>query len=106
VLEFASCSEGGKSMFFCVDVLVPVHSEPTSGLEPLTCSSYECAVSGCWALQRFANTAYVSGSLFPRLLGIAEHCVRVRVKLGSSGVWARELGTSEKRSLLSASAPH
>jgi hypothetical protein len=36
VLEFASCSEGGKSRLFCVDVLVPVHSEPTSGLEPLS----------------------------------------------------------------------
>ena len=25
VLEFASCSEGGKSRVFCLDVLVPVH---------------------------------------------------------------------------------
>jgi hypothetical protein len=23
------------------------NKEPTSGLEPLTCSHYECAVSGC-----------------------------------------------------------
>jgi hypothetical protein len=35
------------------------------------CSSYECAVSGCWALHRIANIAYVSGLLFPRLPGIA-----------------------------------
>jgi hypothetical protein len=31
--------------------------EPTSGLEPLTSSHYECAVSGCWALHRIANPA-------------------------------------------------
>ena len=31
--------------------------EPTSGLEPLTCSSYECAVSSCWVLQEFAIPA-------------------------------------------------
>src|SRR5215217_8956567 len=30
--------------------------EPTSGLEPLTCSSYECAVSGCWMLHSLANS--------------------------------------------------
>jgi hypothetical protein len=38
VLEFASFDEGGKSRLFCLEVLVPVHREPTSGLEPLTCS--------------------------------------------------------------------
>jgi hypothetical protein len=49
MLEVTSFSEGGKSRLFCLDVLVSgtEHREPTSGLEPLTCSSYECAVSGC-----------------------------------------------------------
>jgi hypothetical protein len=46
------------------------------------CSSYECAVSGCCALHRLANTALLSGFLFPALLTIAGCCVRVRVKLG------------------------
>jgi hypothetical protein len=41
MLEFASFSEGGKSRLFCLDVLVPVHREPTSGLEPLTPAHYE-----------------------------------------------------------------
>jgi len=41
VLEFASFDEGGKSRLFCLEVLVPVHREPKSGLEPLSCSSYE-----------------------------------------------------------------
>jgi beta-lactamase class A len=44
--------------------------EPTSGLEPLTPALYECAVSGCRALQRLANPAYTLGFLFPRLQGI------------------------------------
>ena len=33
------------------------YGEPTSGLEPLTCSSYECAVKGCLALHTIANLA-------------------------------------------------
>jgi hypothetical protein len=41
VLEFASIDEGGKSRLFCLDVLVPVHREPTSGLEPLISTHYE-----------------------------------------------------------------
>jgi hypothetical protein len=60
--------------------------EPTSGLEPLTPAHYECAVRRCWALHRIANHAYVSGSLSSLLPTIAGYCVRVRVKLGSSGV--------------------
>ena len=47
------------------------------------CSSYECAVSGCWALQGFANPAYLEGFPFPALPTVAGYCVRVRVKLGS-----------------------
>jgi hypothetical protein len=31
--------------------------EPTSGLEPLTCSSYECAVRRCRDLQTVAEPA-------------------------------------------------
>ena len=31
--------------------------EPTSGLEPLPCSSYECALRRFWALHSIANTA-------------------------------------------------
>jgi hypothetical protein len=54
----------------------------TADLESLS----ECAVSSCWALHRIANHAYVSGSLFSLLPTIAGYCVRVRVKLGSSGV--------------------
>jgi hypothetical protein len=42
MLEIASFSEGGKSRLFCLDVLVPVHREPMSGLEPLTCSLRVC----------------------------------------------------------------
>ena len=42
MLEFTSFSEGGKSRLFCLDVLVPVHREPTSGLEPLACSLRVC----------------------------------------------------------------
>ena len=60
--------------------------EPTSGLEPLTSPQYECTVSGCPALQRFANPLYVSGFLFPGLLCVAPYCVRARVKLGTGSV--------------------
>jgi len=38
VLTFASLGEGGISRLFCLDVLVPVQREPTSELEPLSCS--------------------------------------------------------------------
>ena len=41
MLEFASFSEGGKSRQKSLDFLVPVHREPTSGLEPLTPAHYE-----------------------------------------------------------------
>jgi hypothetical protein len=47
MLEFASFTEGGSSRLFCLDVLVPEHREPTSGLEPLTCSLRVC---GQWLL--------------------------------------------------------
>ncbi len=57
--------------------------EPTSGLEPLTCSLRVC---GRWLLSvaRVCISAFLSGFLFPRLPTIAGYCVRVRVKLGSS----------------------
>jgi len=38
-------------------LFMQIPGEPTSGLEPLTCSSYECAVERFWALQGFANSA-------------------------------------------------
>jgi hypothetical protein len=49
MLEVTSFSEGGKSRLFCLDVLVSgtEHREPTSGLEPLTCSLRVC---GKWLL--------------------------------------------------------
>jgi hypothetical protein len=38
-------------------LFMQIPGEPTSGLEPLTSSHYECAVSGCWALHTLANLA-------------------------------------------------
>jgi hypothetical protein len=38
MLEFASFTEGGSSRLFRLYVFEPKHREPTSGLEPLTCS--------------------------------------------------------------------
>jgi hypothetical protein len=57
--------------------------EPTSGLEPLTCS---LRVRGqrLLGLHRSKNPAWVSGFLFPALPVIAGRCVRVRATLGSS----------------------
>src|SRR5215203_3671066 len=52
----------------------------------LRLANYECAVWGCWALLGFAKPACLKGFQFCRLPTIAEYCVRVRVKLGSSGV--------------------
>jgi hypothetical protein len=43
------------------------------------CSSYECAVIGCWTLQEFADSVFLRGFLFPGLPIIARYCVRVRV---------------------------
>jgi hypothetical protein len=56
------CPIAAKSPSFVLIILtfmrdLQAKREPTSGLEPLTCSSYECAVNGCSALQRFANPA-------------------------------------------------
>jgi hypothetical protein len=56
------------------------NEEPTSGLEPLTYPLYECAVMGCWGLQRLAKPAYIKGYLFSVLPSIAGYCVRVRVR--------------------------
>ena len=53
---------------------------------------YECAVSGCPALLGFAYPAWAMGIPFPALPTIAGHCVRVRVKLGSTkGFFGRML---------------
>jgi hypothetical protein len=52
----------------------------------LRLANYECAVWGCWALLGFAKPACLKGFQFCRLPTIAEYCVRVRVKLESSGV--------------------
>src|SRR5215213_993028 len=49
--------------------------EPTSGLDPLTCSSYECAVRGCRGLHGLANAAYLSDFLRSGLLRVAPYCV-------------------------------
>jgi hypothetical protein len=42
---------------------VQKYREPTSGLEPLTCSTYECAVRRCRGLYRLAIAAYQRGFL-------------------------------------------
>jgi hypothetical protein len=53
-----------------------------SGFEPLTSLHYECAVSGCWALHKFANPAQATGFPFPALPTFAG----LACGLGSSGV--------------------
>jgi hypothetical protein len=55
MLEFASFSEGGKSRLFCLVVLVPVHREPTSGLEPLAPAHDECAARHLGAIERLPS---------------------------------------------------
>src|SRR5215203_5406818 len=77
------------------------NKEPTSGLEPLTCSSYECAVRRCRGLHRLANSAYLSLFLFSTLLRVAPYCVPggIRVVSGAHGCmtpvarpsWSRRL---------------
>ena len=47
---------------------------------------YEGAVCGCCELQRFANLPHLRRFLCSVLPTIAGQCIRVRVKLGSSGV--------------------
>ena len=71
---------GGASIDSTIRLIKEESREPTSGLEPLTRSHYECAVSGCWALHEFAKPACLKGFQFCRLPGIAGCCVRVRVK--------------------------
>ena len=48
--------------------------EPTSGLEPLTCS-LRVILRRCRGVQRVANPAYLSGFLFSGLLRVAPYCV-------------------------------
>jgi hypothetical protein len=85
VLKFASFSEGGKSRLFCLDVLGPVHRvqrEPTSGLEPLTCSLRVC---GQWLL----SVARVCKSRISKplsLLLLALCCTVLRSRWYQSGI--------------------
>src|SRR5215213_4399191 len=60
------------------------HREPTSGLEPLTSSLYECAGSSCNGLHRLANTAFLSGFLCSKLLRVAPYCVRGGIRVVST----------------------
>jgi hypothetical protein len=60
VLEFASLGERGKSRLFCLEVLVPVHREPTSGLEPLTPAHYECAARHLGATEELTSRTAAS----------------------------------------------
>jgi hypothetical protein len=66
--------------------------EPTSGLEPLTCSLRVC---GQWLLSVAGSCKSRMGNELPApvLSTIAGHCVRVRVKLGSASRRLRGAGS-------------
>ena len=77
--------------FLFIHILPANHDknkEPTSGLEPLTCSSYECAVRRCRDLQGFANPLYLSRILFSAFPHVAGYCAPggIRVVSGVRGL--------------------
>jgi hypothetical protein len=82
VLEFASFSEGGKSKLFYLEVLVPVHREPKSGLEPLCCSLRVItqALEGCAQACKSPISKRLS------LLGVAPRCTVLRSRWYQSGI--------------------
>ena len=82
MLAFASLSESAKSRLFCLDFLVPVHREPTSGLEPLTCS---LRVIG-QALQGLAGTCKSPISKPDSFLWLALHCTVLRSRWYQIGI--------------------
>jgi hypothetical protein len=59
------------------------YKEPTSELEPLTSSLYECAVRRCGGVQGVAKPAYLGGFLVSGLLSVAPYCVRSGIRLVS-----------------------
>jgi hypothetical protein len=74
MLEFASYTEGSSSRLFCLDILVPEHREPTSGLEPLSCSLRVC---GQWLLGVAAACKSRIDKRF-LVLTIARYCSALR----------------------------
>jgi hypothetical protein len=57
--------------------------EPTSGLEPLTCS-LRVIINRCRGLHRITNPAYLSRFLFSGLPGVARYCVTGGVRVVST----------------------
>jgi hypothetical protein len=69
---------------------------PKRRADERTPTAYPCSLRVCgqWLLgiAGCANPADLKDLLFPRLPTIAGYCVRVRVKLGSSGTWIIRFG--------------
>src|SRR5215207_1775451 len=73
------------------------NEEPTSGLELLCCSSYECAVRRCRGLPRVAKPVYLSRILFPVLLHVALYCAPGGVRVVSiSRLYPCDTGTPSR----------
>src|SRR5215208_6536243 len=59
-----------------------IPGEPTSGLEPLSCS-LRVITHALQGLHRFANPAYLGGFLFSGLLRVAPYCAPGGIRLVS-----------------------
>ena len=77
---------------FAFYLQIATKREPTSGLEPLTCS-LRVIIRRCRGLHEVANPAYSKRFPFSGLLSVAPYCVPGGIRVVSGGRRLRVAGT-------------